>query len=160
MKSPVDCISVGEIFMKSPTDYTKLSVRVSGIANSYGNVAWTLPVAVAFGKLHEILLENSIQAPAGWNAVRGRGKQSPRIPYNFHLESVSRRIDEASGTNARLELTTLSLSLLTMTLSCRSFLFRAMKYRKFFFTASKWFLQSYCLKLRYSRASITSQISL
>ena len=63
MKSPVDCVSVGEIFMKSPTDYTKLSVRVSGIANSYGNVAWTLPVAVAFGKLHEILLENSIQPP-------------------------------------------------------------------------------------------------
>lgn len=39
LKSPFDYISVDEIFMKSLADYTKLFVRVSGIANSYGNVA-------------------------------------------------------------------------------------------------------------------------
>lgn len=100
--------------MKSPTDYKKLSARVSGIANSYGNVGEPCTFPVAFGKLHEILLENSILSPSpspwGWNAVRERGKQS-RIPYNFHLETVSRRIDEASETNARLELTILWMTL-------------------------------------------------
>lgn len=50
--------------MKSATDYKKLSARVSGIANSYGNAGEPCTFPVAFGKLHEILLENSILSPS------------------------------------------------------------------------------------------------
>lgn len=57
--------------MKSPTDYKKLSARVSGIANSYGNVGEPCTFPVAFGKLHEILLENSIPFPLPVGMKRG-----------------------------------------------------------------------------------------
>lgn len=70
-----------------------------------------MQVAVAFGKLHEILLENSILPPRDETRFVEEVSKA-RIPYNFHLETVSRRIDEASGTNARLELTTRSSQLL------------------------------------------------